>query len=409
MGAGIGGGSNASGAWGLGADLKVNNDATITAFSKDYIAIDALSISTDNEFYLGIFSLSESISSELSINVFDDSETIVQNLKLPANNISFAFTVFEPTEVSFQASRIVSGTTVYGLVFDGIGPLSDGLGLTFDINGFNEFDAELFDYIVLTFNANGSYFETAGITTKIILLLPDEVFSDNNLIPQIASQTGYNFSGWFYETNAETEFSEDDSFISNKTVYAIWTPYNFTISFDLNYDTIDAIGSFNIDYDASVGILPSPARSGYNFEGWYDNEQSQLQNNTIYNFTQNIILTAQWSPKSFLINFVTDVQFMIIPDKTATYLEQIGILDEPERRGYTFEGWYIDLEDENTKISSESIFYYTNNLTLHAKWSNEASNNTDIYQILTYAFIGTSLSLGLLSLILILKIKRKKV
>ena len=55
-----------------------------------------------------------------------------------------------------------------------------------------------------------------------------------------------------------------------------------------------------------------------------------------------------------------------IPTEARYDGQEIGQLPTPIREGFTFDGWYVDLDDESTKVTEETLI--TSNITLYAKW-----------------------------------------
>ena len=53
---------------------------------------------------------------------------------------------------------------------------------------------------------------------------------------------------------------------SNHTVYAIWNPINYTISYNLNGGSANNKSSYNIETDTFT--LSNPTKTGYTFAGW---------------------------------------------------------------------------------------------------------------------------------------------
>ncbi|MEA4815471.1 MAG: InlB B-repeat-containing protein [Lachnospiraceae bacterium] len=84
------------------------------------------------------------------------------------------------------------------------------------------------------------------------------------------TKTGHTFGGWYITTNfsgsAVTSIIGTDT--GNKTYYAKWTANSYTIAYNLNegINPDDAPTSYTYGIGA---ILPTPAKTGYTFIGWY--------------------------------------------------------------------------------------------------------------------------------------------
>ncbi|MDE6314091.1 MAG: InlB B-repeat-containing protein [Lachnospiraceae bacterium] len=68
---------------------------------------------------------------------------------------------------------------------------------------------------------------------------------------------------------------------------------------------------------------------------------------------------------SFQLNYNTSVTY---PDKTVTYGKKYGKLPAPERKGYTFEGWYTDSKN-GTRVKASTKFKKKCDVTLYAHWT----------------------------------------
>ena len=104
-------------------------------------------------------------------------------------------------------------------------------------------------------------------------------------------------------------------------------------------------------------IKPSnPTKKNYTFKEW------QLNGNT-YDFntkvTKNITLKAVWTPSTYKVYFKVDDETYEKRDVCANC--KLGALpEEPEKDGYTFEGWFDADGNEytaNTKINKKTYLY----------------------------------------------------
>lgn len=68
---------------------------------------------------------------------------------------------------------------------------------------------------------------------------------------------------------------------------------------------------------------------------------------------------------SFQMNYNTSITY---PDITVTYGKKYGKLPTPERKGYTFDGWYTESVN-GTKVKSSTKFKKQCDVTLYAHWT----------------------------------------
>ena len=107
------------------------------------------------------------------------------------------------------------------------------------------------------------------------------------------TKTGYTFTGWIFgysDVKNLTAVIEKGSF-GDLTFTACYAANNYTLSFNVNGGD-ESITAITVTYDKSF-TLPTPARTGYTFDGWYYNGNAVV--NGIWEYVKNIELTAQWT------------------------------------------------------------------------------------------------------------------
>ena len=113
--------------------------------------------------------------------------------------------------------------------------------------------------------------------------------------------------------------------------------------------------------DSKEVILPTPVKKGYKFLGWYENS------NLITNLTnKNYSLLAKWEElEKYHISYDLDGGELLNLVNSYTK-DDVIILDEPEKLGYTFLGWTSELNTE--PIKKLEIKNQTGNLNLKANY-----------------------------------------
>lgn len=228
----------------------------------------------------------------------------------------------------------------YGIEVFGFDPSSYKYDATYDLNG-----GELS-------NTNPSYFTC------------DNEFTLNN-----PTKTGYTFLGWTYEGQSTP--------IKNVTISnhkgdlhfnANWEAIAYTITLDPNQGTVSS-NTVTVAYDSSFS-LPTPTREGYDFLGWYN--QNELVTDGTYTFETNLSLTAQWELTKYNISYNLD-NATTSPENPTNYTQESEFtLLNPEKAGYTFLGWTYD--GQNTPIINVTISKQRGDLCFTANW--EAHTNT---------------------------------
>ena len=134
----------------------------------------------------------------------------------------------------------------------------------------------------------------------------------------------------------------------------------YTITFVTNGG--EMIAPVEIEWGEEYKVNVVPSRTGYAFKGWFfDAELSNPVSDDLI-IEGDISLFAKWEINQYTITFDTNGGNEIASVK-ANYDTEIEVAD-PVRKGYEFQGWYVDEEYEKEfegKVPGED-------LTIYAKW-----------------------------------------
>ena len=147
--------------------------------------------------------------------------------------------------------------------------------------------------ITVTFNATG------GISTQTSRAVTfDSTYGEL----QIATKTGYTFSGWFTEEVYGTEITKDTKVTNTNdhSLYAHWTINQYTISFDANGGS-DCL-SIKQDYNSDV-MLPDISKIGYTFAYWCSDPELRIKYEATTMPAENKTLYAKWTINQYTITF----------------------------------------------------------------------------------------------------------
>ena len=202
------------------------------------------------------------------------------------------------------------------------------------------------------------------------------------------AREGYTFDGWYTAKTGGTQmyginglciagayWNSSNQWIgsSDMTVYAHWTPYNYSVVFNGNghtngsmsnqsfvYDTAQALSDnkfvrqYTVSYVTNGGNVPTTTANTTataTFNGW----ATSANGDKVYNNKQSVsnLTTTQNGIYNLFAHWTLDSVTLPIPQ---------------DRAGYNFLGWY---EDVNlTQIVGAAGVEYTpqSNVTLYAKW-----------------------------------------
>lgn len=136
--------------------------------------------------------------------------------------------------------------------------------------------------------------------------------------------------------------------------------------------------SKNVTIGKTYGTLPTPTRTGYDFDGWYTKETggTKVDKNTTVGTNPPATLYAHWIAKKYLVTLNAnggkiDTTSGQVSTKsyTATYGSKYNFLPRPIRTGgYNFDGWYTD-QTNGTKVDSDTTVTTAKDHILYAHWS----------------------------------------
>ena len=211
--------------------------------------------------------------------------------------------------------------------------------------------------------------------------------------PTVLTEEGYTFNGWYLDSALTTPYTFSTMPAENITLYAKWDINQYSITFESNGGS--AVEEITQNYGSLVLEPQSPMKTGYVFAGWY--LDSGLT--TFYIFDtisdEDITLYAKWDLIYYTITYELDGGINIGNQSNYTIETETIILNESIKDGYTFSGWYDNLEFDNdpiTEITSGS----TGNIVLYAKWT--VNQYSIYYEIINNIPLNTGESIIKISL-----------
>ena len=139
--------------------------------------------------------------------------------------------------------------------------------------------------------------------------------------PAAPTKTGYTFAGWDNEI-PETMPAESMSF------KAQWTINQYTLTFNADNGTEDV--EITQDYGTKFDTPADPTREGYTFAGWDMDIPETIP-------AEDMSFTALWSVNSYKLVYILDGE--VYAEYDVEYGSEITPENDPEKTGYTFDGW----------------------------------------------------------------------
>ena len=130
--------------------------------------------------------------------------------------------------------------------------------------------------------------------------------------------------------------------------------------------------SKTVMYGDTYGALATTIKVGHTLGGWTtepEGKGSLVDADSIVSLTSNHTLYAKWIPNTQTITFDSQGGSDSDPQtKTVTYGQPYGELPNVTLDGHTFGGWWTGEEGTGTQITEATVFTYTIDRTLYAKW-----------------------------------------
>ena len=191
----------------------------------------------------------------------------------------------------------------------------------------------------------------ASVTGADSYLYEESVTVDATLLP------GYEWVGWS-GTNAPSE--QEHSFAmpaGNREWTATAKAKTYTVTLNPNGGTVSPT-SKSVTYNTAYGILPTPTRNGYSFDGWFTeaSDGTKVEANTVYTTAGNSTIYAQWTAIEYPIVYDLDGGTVAPANYTAYTIESASFtLHNPVKTGYDFAGWTgTDLSDATKEVTVEN-------------------------------------------------------
>ena len=181
---------------------------------------------------------------------------------------------------------------------------------------------------------------------------PDVYTSEDVITLKDATKVGYDFAGWFLDSEKTEQISEISNRTGNLDLYAKFIPKSYTATFDDNGATQSTTLTLKLD-DLSISVnkgdvidpysISTPVKSGYVFLGWYDGEE--LITDTLQ-IDSDLTLHSKWK---YCAEKMSSYYTLVLGDNTASVFVSY---DAPYGGYYYWEA--KDFEGKKTSGSSSN-------------------------------------------------------
>ena len=209
------------------------------------------------------------------------------------------------------------------------------------------------------------------------------------------SRNGYIFNGWNTQKDGKgTAYASGAAYKHDQnggtvTLYAQWTPWKHTVTYDKNVDPSSSSqtvtnmpGNQTKTFDEKLMISSTkPSRNGYIFNGWNTQKNGKgtaYASGAEYKHDQNgntVTLYAQWTAWKHTVHYNANGgdQNSVPTDQTKTFDQAMILSDKkPTRHGYNFVRWNTKADGPGTSYEVKGNYNHDQNggtVTLYAIWT----------------------------------------
>lgn len=129
----------------------------------------------------------------------------------------------------------------------------------------------------------------------------------------------YTFDGWYTESGELVTSTSIFARTENLNLVAHWTLNSFLVTFDANGGSSDT--EFLRGYcGEALGVLPTPSRTGFSFEGWYTDptDGTKVTATSVYTVAEDFTVYARWNCNSYAVSWSTGTGYSIAVSRTSS-------------------------------------------------------------------------------------------
>ena len=246
------------------------------------------------------------------------------------------------------------------------------------------------------YDLNGSAADPASFDSAAQANPEDVTFGTALPAPAASRGAGYTFDSWSYFTDAAHTVAYTGTTMPAQDIYALasWTPNDFTITFEENEGS--EVADITAAYHSSVAEPTAPTRTGYTFDGWY--QEAALTNAVTWPVEMPLngaTYYAKWNVNSYDVYF--DLAGGDFDSASQENPEEVAFGDAlpapaASKTGYNFAAWsyYIDAAHNtpstDTTMPAQDLYAlaswtpYTFTIDFDANGGSEVADITAAYE-----------------------------
>ena len=235
--------------------------------------------------------------------------------------------------------------------------------------GWYEDDEEfLFNKVIYedtTLTAKWEKINPEKYTIKFMLegeeISSQEVEFDSQAVePTIEDKEGFEFDGWYTDSDFKNKFNFSSPVQSDLTLYARWKKKKYTVSFVLDQENIP---NQEVEFDSQAKEPTIEDKEDFEFDGWYTDPGFTKKFDFSSPIKSKLTLYARWEKKKYTVSFVLEGEE--ISNQNVEFDSQAAEPKIETREGFEFDGWYTDPGFTSKFDFSSPV---QSDLNLYARW-----------------------------------------
>jgi uncharacterized repeat protein (TIGR02543 family) len=188
------------------------------------------------------------------------------------------------------------------------------------------------------------------------------------------TRSGYTLVGWSVSSASGNFAGANGARYVNCNTITLYAQWNYRVTFDPGGGTVTPETLTNSTVVGQpVGVtLPTPARSGYTFNGWYTAASGGSRVGGAgdqYNPNANITIYAQWTAATYTVTYNANEGSVSPASATFTTGGAELVLPTPTRDEFNFQGWYTDSTGGTLVGVAGAGYTPSASITIYAQWS----------------------------------------
>lgn len=247
------------------------------------------------------------------------------------------------------------GTTTTQKIYDDKAEYTMGVNSTYRL------------YAIWQANFNIIHFDSNGATSGAMSDMTVATDAQVKLVENTFAKRGYDFVGWSTSKAGSKEYSNGDYYTmgtESTTLYALWTPNTYKITYNLNGGTVDNVETYTVETETF--ILSNPEKLGYTFVEWSGSKTGSVIE-IVKGTIGDLSFTANWQANLNTLRFDANggTGEMAVQEGYTDSIVELNTCGY-SRSGFRFSGWsrtkdgsveYLENSKYCIETNSEQFFY----------------------------------------------------